>query len=205
MGGFLGIGGSSANTDRATQLAGQQGLWSVFNYGLPTGQAQQAAGQGSLAQASSSLGPAQQYFQGLLQPGRTQAQLNAAPAINSTLDSADAARKQSANFGTSRSGGTAAINREAGVSTQSTIDNLINSNLIGGQQAGAQGLLGVSGAQAGIGATQLSNAANLLGLGTNAITSLTNNATQSKQNDPNVGLSIGSAIGQLFLNAAMGG
>lgn len=180
MGGFAGIGGSSAKTDRGNQLAATSGLWNVFNWAMPTGQSQQTAGSGTLNNALGTLGPAQQYFQGLLAPGRTQATLNAAPGINATLNSSDAAKKQSGNLGTERSGGTAALNRESGVQTQSTIDDLINSNLIGGQATGAQGLQGIAGQQAGIGGAQLNNASNLLGLGSNADTNILNNATTSR-------------------------
>ncbi len=182
MGGFAGIGGSSAKTDRNTQLSAQQGLWSVFNWALPTGQQQQSAGTGTLANASSSAGTASQYFQNLLSPGRTQATLNAAPAVNASLDASDAARKQAGAFGTGRGGGTAAANANAGAGTRSTIDNIINSNITGGQQAGAQGELGVAGAQTAIGGAQLSNAQSLLGLGTSADTNILNNATTSRVN-----------------------
>lgn len=180
MSGFAGIGGSSAKTDRNTQLSAQSGLWSVFNWALPTGQQQQSAGTGTLANASSSAGTAGQYFQNLLSPGRTQATLNAAPAVNASLDASDAARKQAGAFGTGRGGGTAAANANAGAGTRSTIDDIINQNIVGGQQAGAQGELAVSGAQQGIGATQLGNAQNLLGLGTSADTNIMNNATASR-------------------------
>lgn len=186
MGGFAGIGGSSATTDRNRQLSSTGNLNSIFNWSLPTGQSQEAAGSSTLSGALGTLQPAQQYFQGLLQPGRTQAGLNAAPAVNATLDSADATRKQSGNFGTSRSGGTAAANRESGTQTQSTIDNLINSNITGGQAAGAAGLQGISGAQAGIAGQQLGNAQNLLGLGATAETNIMNSSITSRVNSQNI-------------------
>lgn len=180
MGGFAGIGGSSATTDRNTQLSAQSGLWNVFNWALPQGEKQQTTGASTLAGSLNTLGPAQQYYQNLLSPGRAQATLNAAPAVNATLDQADAAKRQSGNFGTARTGGTAAANQNAGAQTQKSIDDIINANLFGGQQSGAQGLVGVSGAQAGVGEGQLANAASLLGLGQSSVGSIMNNATESR-------------------------
>jgi hypothetical protein len=183
MGGFLGIGGSSANTDRGNQLAATQGLWNVFNWALPQGQQAQATGSNTLSQA-------QTAFQNMINPGRAQATLNAAPAVDAALDSSDAARRQAGQLGTSRSGGTAAANANAGATTQGNIDQIINSNLVGGQATGAQGL-------AGIGGEQLGNASNLLGLGTNADTSILNNATTSRQGSNQINQQSAASIGGL--------
>jgi hypothetical protein len=204
MGGFLGIGGSSAKTDRGNQLAATSGDWSLFNYGLGQGQAGQATGQTDLSTALSTLGAPQQYFQNLLTAGRTQTQENAAPAIDQVLANATATRNAEGTFGTSRTGGTVAANRNASANTQSQIDQIINTNLQTGRAQGAQGLEAVSGAQASIGGTELQNSLAALGLSEQAVNQILGNATQSKQNDPNVGNAIGSAVGQLYLNAIMG-
>lgn len=180
MGGFLGIGGSSANTDRGNQLAATQGDWSIFNYGLPTGQQQQAQGSGTLNTALTTLGPAQNYFDSLLSGGRTQAQQLAGPAINATIDQGNSNRNANANFGTGRTGGTAPTNQQAGTQTQSQIDNIISSTLNTGRQQGAAGLQGISSAQAGIGGTQLSDAMSLLGLGSGAVNDILTNSTNSR-------------------------
>ena len=208
MGGFLGIGGSSATTDRGNQLAATQGEWNIFNYGLPQGQAGQVAGNAdlasarqSMASATTDLGTALQTLQGptdywksLLTAGRTQTAQNAAPAIQSVTDAAAANKNAESTLGTGRSGGTVAANREAGSGAQSQIDKIINENLLAGKTAGAEGLTQVSqlqGAlggqqgqigteQAGIGRTELGNALQLLGLSQSSITDILNNATQSR-------------------------
>lgn len=180
MGGFLGIGGSSAKTDRNTQLAAQQGNWNIFNWGLPQGEATQAQGQATLNSSLKPLGQAQDYFSKLLTEGRQQTMQNAAPAVQATLDASNAQKTQAGQFGTQRVGGTAAAQREAGSAATSSIDKIINQNLLQGQQEGAQGLESVAGAKAGIGAEQLSNSLALLGLSENSINSIMNNATASR-------------------------
>jgi hypothetical protein len=205
MGGFLGIGGSSSTTDRGNQLAATQGDWNLYNYGLPAGQTGQATGQGTLNTSLSTLQPSQSYFDNLLTAGRTQTAQNAAPAINATLAGADATRTAEANMGTGRGGGTAPLNRNASTATNANVDNIINTNMVGGQATGAAGLDQIASEQAGIGSTELGNALSLLGISSSSVQGILSNSTQSKQNDPNVGLSIGSAIGSLFMNAILGG
>ena len=166
MGGFLGIGGSSAKTDRGNQLAATQGLWNVFNYGLPTGESGQATGQADLGQASSA-------FSKLLTAGRTDTAASSAPAVNAAINQGDAAKRQEATSGTGRTGGTAEFNREAGAKTSGTIDQIIGNNIQSGREAGAKGLQGIGG-------TELANAMGLLGLGSGADTSILSNATASR-------------------------
>ena len=153
MGGFLGIGHTSAKTDRATQLAAQQGQWNVFNQNMSAG--------------TSAVGGAQQYFRGLMAPGRTQATQNAAPAIQAGVDQATANRTAGAAGGTGRSGGTAAVNANAGEATAKESADIVNQNLVQGRQAGAQGLM--------------SSGLQQLGLSEDAINSIMGNATESRK------------------------
>jgi len=204
MGGFLGIGGSSAKTDRGNQLAATSGDWNLFSYGMGQGQAGQATGQADLNTAMATLGAPQDYFTKLLTAGRTQTAQSSAPAVDQTLANATATRNAEGTFGTSRTGGTVAANREASSNTQSQIDQIINTNLQTGRQQGAQGLEQISSAQASIGDTELRNSLAALGLSEQAVNQILSNSTQSKQNDPNVGNAVGSAVGQMFMNAIMG-
>jgi len=176
MGGFLGIGGSSAKTDRADQLQATSDLTNVFSYGLGTGQQQQTTG-------ASTLNSAGNAFTSLLSstlPGRTQLQQLAAPATNAAVAGADAQKRQEATTGTGRSGGTAELNRNQGAATDASVDNIIAGEL-GLQQklqtekqlAGAQGL-------AGVGVAQEADAASLLGLGTGAETNVLNSSIASR-------------------------
>ena len=167
MGGMFGIGGNSAKTDRGNQLAATQGLWSVFNYGLPAGQKEET-------QAQATLGGAQDYFNKLLRAGRTDTALRSAPAINARVAADDAARRREASAGTGRTGATVADNREASSRTAGDVSNIINANLVGGQQQGAEGLERVAGAR-------FADARNLLGLGAGADEAILNNATESRK------------------------
>lgn len=152
MSGFLGIGGNGP--DKQKESAAQSSLTNVFNYGLGTGSGQQTKGQ-------TDINYAQDYWKKLLAPGRTQTALDAAPAVNAAVAGGDAARAQQAQFGTGRSGGTAAGNQQAQAKTQSDIDSLINENMGAGKKQAAAGL-------AATGGTELQNALALLGIGTDA-------------------------------------
>src|ERR1035441_3607767 len=180
MGGILGIGGSSAKTDRSTQLSGQSGLWNIFSQGLGMAGPQAAAGTSDTSAARGNLGTAEQYFKGLMTAGRTETAQNAAPAINATMAQSDAARSAAGNFGTGRTGGTAAVNREAGTTTASTIDNIINQNQIQGKQQGAQGLEYIAEMRAAMGEWATRNALASLGLSSQAVDEIMQNATQSR-------------------------
>ena len=196
------IGGSSANTDRATQLSGQQGLWNIFSYGLDTGKAGQTTGQSDLNTAKSTLGQASDYWSSLLSGGRTQTAQRSAPSINQTLENATATRNAEGTFGTGRTGGTVAANREASTQTQSKIDDIINNTLQTGRTQGAQGLQTVAGEQAQIGGTELSNALSLLGLSESSVKSIMENATDSRKTSYEINRQTqedwGSAVGQLL-------
>jgi hypothetical protein len=199
MGGFLGIGGSSAKTDRGNQLAATQGDWSLFNYGLPTAQAGQATGTSTLAGASAALAPAEQYYQGILQGGRTGPAQAASPAINTQLKATDATTKQLGEFGTGRSGGAVASQQQAKTAGQSNIDNIINQTL----GTGAAGLTNTAQVATGIGGTELSNATQMLGISSNAVNDILSNATNSRSISNSMNLQTQEQWGQLigsFLN-----
>lgn len=200
MGGIL--GGGAQKTDRGNQLAATQGEWNIFNYGLPTGQAGQTAGTATLNTALSTLNQPIQYWQQLLQGGRTAAAANVAPQTQSVLDQANATRNQQAAFGTNRTGGVSAQNRMADAATQKQIDDIVTQGLLAGQAGGAAGLTQAAGAQAGIGSTQLSNALSALGLSQDAINAILQNASQSKefsaQQNEKLGGAIGSGVQQLL-------
>lgn len=148
MGGFLGLGQSGQERQSNNNLN------NVFSYGLGESQGQQKAGK-------SSLGDAESYFRQLLAPGRTTAALNAAPVANAIQDKADTARLEEAATGTSRGGGTAEANRQASATEAKTLDDALNENLVGGRKAAASGL-------SQTGATELQNASQLLGLGSDS-------------------------------------
>lgn len=152
MSGFMGFGQSGGEKDSTA------GINSVFNYALPAAKAQAASG-------NSNLNSADAYFQKLLTGGRTQAEQNAAPAVNAQQQQADTIRKQEAEQGTNRGGGTAGANREASSNEETNIDNIINQNLVGGRQAAAAG-------EASIGSTRLASSNQLVNTGQQGQTAL---------------------------------
>lgn len=181
MGGFLGIGQSG------TEKSATSNVNNIFNTGLNESGASETAG-------SNTLGSAADAFKSLLAsstPGRTQTRVNAAPAINAATSSADAARRQEAATGTGRTGGTAELNREQGATNDANVDNIISQQLGIGQQlqaqkqeAGAQGLEGV-------GSSELSNAAQLLGISGGASSEELQAASQKENTQAN-------AFGNIF-------
>jgi hypothetical protein len=197
MGGFMGIGGSSAKTDRGQTLGDYGKLNNVFSQGMAIGNQQETAGQGMVQNAQSTLAPAETYYRNLLTAGRTQTAEQAAPAIQGALAQSDAAKRESAATGTSRSGGTAAANAEAGSKTGATIDNIINENLMGGKKAGAEGLMGVAKDKAVLGNMTLANAMQALGLGAGASEDTLAASIGSRQLSDQIGQETGAAYGQL--------
>lgn len=203
MGGFLGIGGSSAKTDRGNQLAATQGAWNIFNYGLPAGQAAESSGTSKLNQAFSGLGVPAATFDKLLTAGRTDTAQSSAPAVNAVVNQQDAATRQEATQGTGRTGGTAEFNRGAAAKTAGTADTILNQAQQANKTAGAEGLTKIAGVEGGLAGTQLNDALSLLGLGSNADANILSNATQSRQVSLQQQQASGQALAQALMLAAM--
>jgi len=108
-------------------------------------------------------------------------------------------------FGTGRTGGTVAANREATTSTGSTIDNIINQNLVGGRTAGAQGLQQVASEQATIGTSEMGQALQALGLSADAVKSIMGNATDSRTTSYDINANTQEQWGQLIGSLMMAG
>ena len=197
MGGFMGIGGSSAKTDRNQTLGDYGKLNSVFSQGMAIGNQQEQAGQGMVQNAQATLQPAETYYRNLLTAGRTQTAEQAAPAIQGALAQSDAAKREAAATGTSRSGGAAEAHAEAGSKTGATIDDIINKNLMGGKQAGAEGLTTVAKDQAVMGNMTLANAMQALGLGAGASEDTLAASIGSRVDSSNIAAAQGEGIGQL--------
>lgn len=205
MGGFMGIGGSSAKTDRNQTLGDYGKLNSVFSQGMAIGNQQEQSGQGMVQNAQSTLAPAEDYYRNLLTAGRTQTAAEAAPAVQGALAQSDAAKREAATMGTSRSGGTAAANAEAGSKTGATIDSIINENLMGGKKVGAEGLTGVAKDKAVMGNMTLANAMQALGLGAGASEDTLAASIGSRKLSDQIGQEAGAAYGQLAGMLLMGG
>lgn len=182
MGGFLGIGGSSAKTDRNQTLAGYQDLNSAFNFANPAGQKQIATGQNTTGAGLSGLSNAAGYYAKLASGNRPAALQAIAPQTNAINAQADAARRQSATMGTSRGGGTAGANQQADTTKNAQIDNM----LFGAQGSGVSGEASTGGAIANVGENQTNEGLNLFGQGTGAAQDVTGDALNSRQTSYNI-------------------
>lgn len=168
MGGFLGIGGTSAKTDRDTQSTAQNSLWgNVFNWAMPVAKSEQQSGD-------THKGEAADYFTNLLRAGRTDTTIAAAPALNSNLDALDAFKRGEAATGTGRTGGTAELNRMAGETVAGKNADIVNKTMVDNRKTAAVGL-------ADIGSTELRDALGALGLSSDAMKTILMNATQSRE------------------------
>ncbi len=98
-----------------------------------------------------------------------------------------------------------AANREATTSTGSTIDNIINQNLVGGRTAGAQGLQQVASEQATIGTSEMGQALQALGLSADAVKSIMGNATDSRTTSYDINANTQEQWGQLIGSLMMAG
>ena len=176
----------------------------MYSQGLGLGTSGTATGTADLSTAKAGLGTAEQYWQNLLTAGRTQTAQTSAPSINAALAQGDTTRKTEGAFGTGRTGGTVAANREATTATGSTIDNIINQNLVGGRTAGAQGLERVAGEQATIGTSEMSQALQALGLSAESVQAIMENATKSRPISNEMNLQTQEQIGQLLGNLMSG-
>jgi hypothetical protein len=185
---------------------------------MPEGQNGAATGQGTLdtalgtqSDALKTLQPAEQYWTNLMGAGRQQIAQMSAPATDAVVAGKDAATKQTAQFGTGRSGGGVAAQATAGTTSQSQIDNIINQNLMTAGNTGAAGLeqvagvkSNIGGAQAGVGTTELSTALSELGLSESAVNEIINNSQQSWNAIEGRNTDIGGGIGSLFGEMLLG-
>lgn len=175
-------------TDRANVDQGTGNLTNLFNFGLDTGKTNESTGTSNLNNASD-------FFTKALTAGRTDTAAAAAPEINANLAASDAARRREATAGTSRTGGTAEINRQADAATAGRTDDIINKTRVGTQEDAAKGLTG-------IGSTELSNAMSALGIGGNAQEGAIDSNFKLLQNDQQQQAAFGKAIGNIFTSAA---
>lgn len=180
MTGFLGLPSGAQKRDT-------NNLNNVFNFGMDTAKRDTSSGD-------SNLGTAGAYFTRLLTGGRAATATNSAPAVNAVQDKADAVRKQEATSGTSRSGGTAEANREAGAGTNKTIDDIINENLMGGRSEAAKGLTAVGG-------TQSKNALEALKTGADAADDAEKGDTQQAKQQAQFGQDMAGAAMKMFFGA----
>lgn len=160
MGGFLGIGGSSAKTDRNQTLSSYQDLNNLFNFGFGTGKSGIAQGGATTAAGVSDLDSAGGYFSKLASGNRPAMMSAIAPTANAIQSQGDASRRQQVATGTARGGGTAGANQQQKSDQMAQIDNA----LFAVQPAAAKEQAGIGGQLAQVGAQQTGLGINELNL-----------------------------------------
>lgn len=173
---FGNVGGSSAKTDRSNQLTAFSDLKNTFNWALPFGQSQARTGQATTAQGLQNLGQAGSYYGKLASGDRPTALQAIAPQTNAALAQSDAQKRQEAEMGTARGGGTAGLNQQRDTNLMGQIDNM----LFGARGAGAQGLAGVGQAESGVGLGQTGQGIQAGGLAAHAAGELGQQALYSR-------------------------
>ncbi len=188
---------SGSGTDQKFQQGAWNNLNSVFNTSQQ--QSQQLGQTGTQLQGTGiqDIGQASNYWKNLLQGNRQQTMAAVAPAANAAVDQADASKRQEAEMGTGRGGGTNAIDQQRATNTQSQIDTLI-----GGVAPTAASNLASEGATvAGIGSQDISAMLNALGIGFGAEANLGSQSTQAdiaaRQAQAQLWSSVISAAGSL--------
>lgn len=172
MGGILGIGNSSAKTDRGRALGGWNAMWDVWG---------KAANPNSLTQASTESGTgamdqAGDFWKSVLSGDKGAQTAAAAPAINAVNAQTQQQKQEQANMGTSRGGGTAGYNTQTEQERQSDITNA----MMGLGPKAAEQLEQVGGAQAQVGQRQLALALQQLGLSEEVARDIVTTSMQSR-------------------------
>jgi hypothetical protein len=193
MGGFLGIGHSSAKTDRGNQLAGVSADWNVYNRGLPLSDTQSKMGAGQEAKGVDTLDTAKQYWSDITQGNRTALQSAAAPQANAIQQRADAAKREQSQMGTARGGGLNAENQQV----QQNQEKQLATNEAAVQPEAAKQLGQVGQAQANIGHQQMAEALQALGLSADVAKEIIQSSIESRP----ISMAANKAVTQQWSNA----
>lgn len=154
---------SGAGTDRKNTLSGYGDLSNLFNYGMNQG-------KNATSESSDLLGQAGGYFSKLLSGDRSATLSAVAPTVNAADTMTDAAKRNLSSSGTARGGGINSTTQTLEDSKRASIDSAIN-NARGDAAKGATS----------VGGTVAAQAANLLGLGDRAATSLTDASIEGRK------------------------
>lgn len=177
MGGFLGIGHSSAKTDRGNTLKGYDELQNVFNYGMDTSKKANASGTATTQAGLEDLGTAGGYWKKLLSGDRATQMQAVAPETNAVAQQGDATRRAQAEIGGARGGGTNAVAQQQQDAQMQQIDNL----LFGARPAAAGQVAQIGGKEADIGGAELTRALQALGISGSSADDLTKDSMESRK------------------------
>lgn len=176
MGGFLGIGNSSAKTDRGNQLGGINAEWNVYNRGLPLADEKSSESTQTTNSGISSLEDAKKYWQSIMSGDTNATMKAAAPAINTINEASDAQRAQQAEMGTSRGGGVNATNQAAESNRVGKVEDV----LAGQPNEAAKGVQSVGTAEAAVGSNQMREALAAMGLSDDVAKEIIDSSIQSR-------------------------
>lgn len=118
----MGIGNSSAKTDRGRSLGGWQAEWEQLTKGRDVSNQLFPQAQTGFQTGGTTTGAGADYLKGIL-GSRTAAAEAMAPEANQLSAQADALRQSQAQLGTSRGGGVSAQNQQADQAVQNQIAN----------------------------------------------------------------------------------
>lgn len=144
------MGGKAQKQEQAQQQQSWTNLNNLFGFASDASKSFGAKGEHTLDDVG-------KHFMSLLSGDRQATMTAVAPAANAIQAGSDAAKKQEADMGTGRTGGTVAANQQREDQVRAQIDNLI----AGAKPAAAQSLTA-------IGESDVNAMLNALGLGTQA-------------------------------------
>lgn len=176
---FFGLFGGDSSKDRKRQLQAWDNLQSLFGTSTATAGELKGTGMAAKRQGIGDLSTSQNYWKTLLSGSRPEIEGAVAPEANRMREAADTQKKQAAEMGTGRTGGTAAMNRSIDQGVQQQIDTLIGT--IRPQAADKLGQIGVE--FANIGAQDISSMLSALGIGESASATLGQQSGQAREFD----------------------
>lgn len=175
--GFLGIGGSSAKTDRKATLQGFGDLSNIFNFGLDTSKGLLKSGTADTGTGVNALTTGIDYFKKLASGDRSTVAGAIAPETNAVLAKTDASRRNQVAAGTARGGGTASADQQAHDAAMAEIDNY----LFGVRPGAAKEVADIGGKLAGVGLGETQSALGFGDLAETGAANLAKTAAESRK------------------------
>lgn len=195
MGGFFGLGNSSAKTDRGRALGGWNAMWDTWSRAIGAFDPMKAAGDNITKAGTNFMDNAGDFWKSILGGDKSAVASAAAPAVNAAAGMAQQGRQEQAQMGTARGGGTAGFNIDA---TQQAQGNIIDALLGLAPTAASQvGQLGET--MAGVGTRQLALALESLGVSRQTAQGIVETSMQSRndsyeQSPARIGETIGLSL-----------
>lgn len=175
MGGFMGIGNSSAKTDRGRTLGGWQAEWEQLAQGRDTFGKLFPQAQTGFQTGTNTMGAGADFLKNIL-GSRTDAAAALAPETNAIAAQADALKQAQAQMGTARGGGVAAQNQQANQAVQNAVANQMFSQ----RTQAAPAAVSAGAQQASVGAQQLAAALQAMGMSNELAQHIVNSSMQSR-------------------------